>query len=92
MSDECLILYVDFTKEVNNESLQIMDFKVSPTDNETWIKGIKYGVDENRIAIIVHMSKEVDTIYLWDIEEQVEFGSYDVGKIYELIWDNSGNL
>jgi hypothetical protein len=49
-------------------------------------------VDDNRIAIIVHMSEEVDTIYLWEMEENVEFGSYDVGKIYEIIWDNYGNL
>ena len=38
------------------------------------------------------MSETVDTIYLWEIDENVEFGHYDVGKHYELIWDNYGNL
>lgn len=92
MSDENLILYVDLTKEVNDESMKVLDFSIDKDDKETWIKGVKYGIDENRIAIIVHISKEVDTIYLWEIDENVEFGSYDVGKIYEIIWDNYGNL
>ena len=92
MSDENLILYVDFSKEVNDESMKVLDFSIDKEDKETWIKGVKYGIDENLIAIIVHISSEVDTIYLWEIDENVEFGSYDVGKIYEIIWDNYGNL
>jgi hypothetical protein len=34
----------------------MIDFRVSQNDDEKWIKGIKYGIDDNIIAIIVNFS------------------------------------
>lgn len=45
MWDARSILYIDLTKEVNDDSLKQLDFRIDKEESEIWIKGIKYGTD-----------------------------------------------
>ena len=92
MWDSSDIVYIDLTKEVNDKCLIGHDFFLNREEEGIWIKGIKYGVDQERIAIIVNQSTEIDSIYIWEMDSNTEYDSFDVGKIYELIWDHEGNL
>ena len=69
-----------------------IDFKIDDS-HYTYqkIKKVSAGVNPEKIIIVVDSSPEIDTIYEWDLVHNVEEQSIDVGKDYEIIWDNCGN-
>lgn len=42
------------------------------------------------IVIIISQSNSTDTIFTWDVEDDIELDSNDVGKNYEILWDYKG--
>lgn len=69
-----------------------IDFSID-NDSKTYqkITNISTGLNPEKIIIVVDASPETDTIYEWDLMHNVEDYSADVGKRYEIIWDNCGN-
>jgi len=73
------------------ENKLLCDFYVEECEKESHIKEVRTSSDPKTVAIIVCMSPNNDTILIWNTLENFERESFDVGKDYEMLWDNEGN-
>jgi hypothetical protein len=51
------------------------------------IKGVYLGSDEDKMIVIIDSTIETDLVVEWDMVNNTETNSYDVGKTYEIFFD-----
>ena len=67
-----------------------LDFKLDQNDKKSFIKSVKLSSDTNTAVIVVDYNMNKDYIISWDIAENKEIDLFEVGKIYQIIWDLDG--
>lgn len=88
------IKYYDLDKDFTDKNKYMIDFEIKKENETSWIKEVRTGSNPNLIIIIVKtLSNQQDsseTIFTWDVENNIEFESYDVQNKYEILWDRRG--
>jgi len=57
---------------------------------KSYIKNLKVGSGGDKICITVHQNDETDTVYYWDLAQELEIEAFDVEKNHDIVWDNRG--
>lgn len=52
--------------------------------------GVHTGSDSNLIVIDVALARDERTLFVWDVENNIEISNFDVENDYDLMWDNNG--
>ena len=60
-------------------------------NNQDNIYKVLTGSNPEKIVIIIEQTKFNDDLYIWNIVDDIELNSYDVGKNYNIIWDKNGD-
>ena len=60
-------------------------------DLESYIKDVRTGKNQDMIVVIVNQTELVDTIFIWNLESDVESGVFEIEGEYEILWDRFGN-
>ena len=64
---------------------------VDPANKETSVSKVRAGSNANEIAICITQSEISDCIIVWDIEQDCEISSIDVGKESRIFYDKYGS-
>ena len=86
-----VIRYYPLGQEFTPESMKEVQFKIDPESTQNSISQVMTGSNPSLIVIIASQKKSNDTVFTWDVANNIERESYDVGTDYEIIWDRNGN-
>jgi len=58
-----------------------------------YVKDIRTGRDPETVAVILaQMGQDMDTILLWDMQNNNELQIFEVAQPYEILWDSRGSM
>ena len=82
--------FFELDQEFTESNTKYACFEIDPTNNFASIKEIRTGSIPGLIVIIISYFMSTDTIFSWDVQDNIEIESNDVGNDYEILWDNKG--
>jgi len=87
------VCYYDLKEpfEVDGEAnCQLLNIAVDLRGGK-YVKDIRTGRDPDTVAIILaQMGQDMDTILLWDMQNNNELQIFEVAQPYEILWDSRG--
>lgn len=87
------VFYYDLKEpfEVDGEAnCQRLDIAVDLRGGK-YVKDIRTGRDPDTVAVILaQMGQDMDTILLWDMQDNNELQLFEVSQPYEILWDSRG--
>lgn len=63
---------------LEDQKLTHINLHVDERQKETFIKQVRTGSDETKVAIRVTQTATMDCIIIWDLERDIEIESFDV--------------
>lgn len=76
---------------MTSENKLFVNFKISPSQKNAFIKNIVTGNDPDKIAIIVEQLQDA-TIFSWDLIDNFENEAFNIEKDHSIIFDSKGNI
>ena len=91
MWDKKQIMFYDLRLPLNKANKMYINFKISQTQKNAFVKTLVAGNDPDKVAIIVEQLQDC-TIFSWDISENFENEAFNIDKDHSVIFDSNGNI
>lgn len=91
MWDKKKIEFYDLKLRLNKQNKLFVNFKISQTQKNAFIKSIVPGNDPDKIAIVVEQLQD-STIFSWDLADNFENEAFNIEKDHSIIFDSKGNI
>jgi hypothetical protein len=86
------IHYYDLREDFEMSNLKTVEVEIGENENYSKVKGIYCGSKADEIIIIIDNTIEEDLLIQWDMINNTETNSYDVGKKYQIYFDACGEV
>ena len=87
MWDKKKIEFYDLKLPLKKENKLFVNFKISNSQKNAFIKSIVPGNDPDKIAIVVEQLQDT-TIFSWDLNENFENEAFNIDKDHSIIFDS----